>query len=143
MSKKFLTIFIVLLTVLLWTVSCAVADQVIVIGQNGVYDLAGAMGAIRENAGNAVIYLTGNVNITQQAELPTGIKGLTSVTLASYTGAPVNVSMNGSVICANGVPFTLEMKDGDAVLIHTEHLHIHTSFVSSGIETVVLLTHTK
>ena len=108
MSKKFLTIFIVLLTVLLWTVSCAVADQVIVIGQNGVYDLAGAMGAIRENAGNAVIYLTGNVNITQQAELPTGIKGLTSVTLASYTGAPVNVSMNGSVICANGVPFTLE-----------------------------------
>lgn len=112
MAKKFLIILFVFISSLILAFSCLAADnsvgQVIVMGQNGVYDLASAMGAIKANAGNAVIYLTGPVNINQQVEIPTGIKGLTSVTLASYTGAPVTVSMNGSVICANGIPFTLE-----------------------------------
>ena len=84
------------------------AGQAIVIGQNGIYDLVSAVNAIGDNAGNAVIYLNGPVSLNQQVEIPAGRKGLTSVTLASYTGAPMIVTMNGSVICANGVPFTLE-----------------------------------
>lgn len=109
MEKLYKVFILVMLLTAVIAGSCFAAnDQVIVFGQNGVYDLAGAMSAIRENAGNAVIYLTGSVNITQQVELPANVKGLTSVSLASYTGAPVSVVMNGSVICANGVPFTLE-----------------------------------
>ncbi len=86
----------------------AAKDQIIVLGQNGIYDLAGAVRSIGDNAGNVTIYLTGSVNINTQVEMPTDKKGLKSITLATYTGAPVTVSMNGSVICANGVPFTLE-----------------------------------
>ncbi len=100
-------IFILILTVS-GSAAAAGGDQVIIVGQNGIYDLASAVRAIGDNAGNAVIYMNGSVNINSQIELPIGKKGLTSVTIASYTGAPVTIAMNGSVICANGVPLTIE-----------------------------------
>ena len=112
MGKKRVIGFIVLVIVLMLTFGQALAGsddgKAIVIGQNGIYDLVGAVNAIGDNAGNVVIYLNRSLNLNQQVEIPAGKKGLTSVTLASYTGAPMNVTMNGSVICANGVPFTLE-----------------------------------
>ena len=113
MGKKHAIGFIFLIIALMVTFTCAFAGsdgsgQTIVIGQNGIYDLVSAVNAIGDNAGNAVIYLNNSVNLNQQVQIPYGRKGLTSVTLASYSGAPVNVSMNGSVICANGVPFTVE-----------------------------------
>ena len=83
-------------------------DQVIVVGQNGIYDLNSAMLSLNQNAGNAVIYLTGPVSLTQQIEIPYGLSGLRSVTLASYNGGPVEISMGGSVLCANGIPLTVE-----------------------------------
>ena len=112
MGKNRVIGFIVTVIVLMMTFGFVSAGsdggQAIVIGQNGVYDLASAVNAISENVGNVVIYLNGSVNLNQQVEIPANRKGLTSVTLASYTGAPMNVTMNGSVICANGIPFTLE-----------------------------------
>ena len=112
MGKKHAIGFLVIVMVLMMTFACVSAGsdggQTIVIGQNGIYDLVSAVNAIRDNAGNAVIYLSNSINLNQQVEIPAGRKGLTSVTLASYSGSPVNVAMNGSVICSNGIPFTLE-----------------------------------
>ncbi len=112
MVKKSLIGTLVMVFVLMLALSGSAAgankDQIIVIGQNGIYDLQGAINAIGNNAGNAVIYLNGSVNINSQIELPTDKNGLTSVTLASYTGSPVTISMGGSVICANGIPLTIE-----------------------------------
>ena len=109
MSKKTLiTAFVMILLLITALAGSAAADQNIVIGQNGIYDLASAVNAIGDNAGNVTIYLNSSVNLNSQIELPTGKKGLNSVTIASYTGAPVTVSMGGSVICANGVPLTIE-----------------------------------
>jgi hypothetical protein len=111
--KRNLWIVITALIISLASVlSCGAAgngdDQVIVVGQNGIYDLNAAFSAIGQNAGNAVIYLSGPLTLNRQAEIPLGLSGLKSVTLASLNGTPVDVSMNGSVICANGVPFSLE-----------------------------------
>ena len=111
MGKKQAIGFIVIVMVLMMTFAGVYAGsdggQTIVIGQNGIYDLVSAVNAIGDNAGNVGIYLNRSLNLNQQVEIPAGKKGLTSVTLASYTGAPMNVTMNGSVICANGIPSTL------------------------------------
>ena len=112
MRKSLLIVLFVVITVLFMTLNCGAAgntsDQVIIIGQNGIYDLNGAISALNKNAGNAVIYLNGSTGLTQQVEIPSNLTGLKSVTLASYTGAQATVSMNGSVICANGFPVSIE-----------------------------------
>ena len=112
MTKKLFVFLFVLVTMLSMTLNCGAAgntsDQVIIIGQNGIYDLNGAISALNKNAGNAVIYINGSTGLTQLAEIPSNLTGLKSVTLASYTGAQATVSMNGSVICANGVPVSVE-----------------------------------
>ena len=112
MTKNFSICFLTLVIALMLTLSCgaagSVSDQVIVIGQNGINDLYGAVNSLRQNAGNAVIYLNGSVSLNQQVEIPSNISGLKSVTLASYTGSPVTVVMGGSVICANGIPLTVD-----------------------------------
>lgn len=112
MEKKLSIFLLIVLTFLATAINCFAAggtsDQIVVIGQNGVYDLTGAVNALNQNAGNAVIYLTAPLTMRQQVELPANLSGLKSVTLASYNGSPVTVSMNGSVICANGIPFTLD-----------------------------------
>ena len=112
MGRKLLLTFLALTAALMLTFSCMaagnVSDQMIVLGQNGIYDLNGAVKALKENSGNAVIYLTQSIYLSQPVELPSGLKGLKSVTLASYNGSPVTVSMNSSVICAGGIPFTLD-----------------------------------
>ena len=103
---------LLLIVVLSIVLNCAAMEepdhQIIVIGQNGVYDLNSAMLALRQDAGHAVIYLNGPLSLNQQVEIPVGLSGLKSVTLASMRGEPVEVSMGGSVICANGIPFILE-----------------------------------
>ncbi|MBQ6503374.1 MAG: hypothetical protein IJI57_05625 [Flexilinea sp.] len=110
--KKTGIIGLLLVVMLVMVLSCSAMEeldyQIIVIGQNGIYDLNSAMLALRQDAGHAVIYLNGPLNLNQQVEIPYGLKGLKSVTLASYNGVPVEVSMGGSVLCANGIPFTLE-----------------------------------
>ena len=107
MTKNFSICFLTLVIALMLTLGCGAAgsvnDQVIVIGQNGINDLYGAVNSLGQNAGNAVIYLNGPVSLNQQVEIPSNISGLKSVTLASYTGSPVTVVMGGSVICANGI----------------------------------------
>ena len=112
MTKKFTIGVLVLVIALMLTLSCGaagnVSNQVIVIGQNGIYDLNGAFNALNKNAGNAVIYLTGSLTLNQQAELPANLSGIKSVTLASYSGSPMNVAMSGSVICANGIPLIID-----------------------------------
>ena len=112
MKKNFVIGFLILMIALILTLGCGaagnVSDQVVVIGQNGIYDLNSALNALSNNAGNAVIYLNGSQTLTTQAEVPARLRGLKSVTLASYTGSPVSVSMSGSVICANGVPFIVD-----------------------------------
>ena len=112
MTKNFSICFLTLVIALMLTLSCGAAgsksDQVIVIGQNGINDLYGAVNSLGQNAGNAVIYLNGSVSLNQQVEIPSNISGLKSVTLASYTGSPVTVMMGGSVICANGIPLTVD-----------------------------------
>ncbi len=106
--KKFAVFCISLMTMLcLCCIAAAANNQVIVVGQNGIYDLQGAMNAITAYAGDVTIYLTNSVNQTSEVQVPSGVAGLNSVTLASYTGAPETVLMNGSVICANGVSFTV------------------------------------
>ena len=106
--RKFALFCLALLTALcLCGIAAAANNQTIIIGQNGIYDLQGAMNAITANAGDVTIYLTNTVNQTSEVQVPSGVSGLNSVTLASYTGAPQTVSLNGSVICANGVPFTV------------------------------------
>ena len=104
MTKNFSICFLTLVIALMLTLSCGAAgsksDQVIVIGQNGINDLYGAVNSLGQNAGKAVIYLNGSVSLNQQVEIPSNISGLKSVTLASYTGSPVTVVMGGSVICA-------------------------------------------
>ena len=118
MAKKYLIAVLAVIITLIsaFGIAEAGADQVIILGQNGIYDLAGAVNSIGDNAGKVMIYLTGSTRINAQIELPSGRKGLSSVTIASYTGAPVTVSMGGSVICANGIPLTIEqgvtMSDG-------------------------------
>ena len=104
MTKNFSICFLTLVIALMLTLS----DQVIVIGQNGINDLYGAVNSLGQNAGKAVIYLNGSVSLNQQVEIPSNISGLKSVTLASYTGSPVTVVMGGSVICANGIPLTVD-----------------------------------
>ncbi len=112
MKKNCLIGFLILLLVLIIAPGCGaagnVSDQVVVIGQNGIYDLNSALNALGNNAGNAVIYLNGSTSISTQAEVPARLTGLKSVTLASYTGSSVSVAMSGSVICANGVPFIVD-----------------------------------
>lgn len=112
MTKKITIGFLVLMIALMLTLSCGaagnVSDQLIVIGQNGIYDLNSAFNALNNNAGNAVIYLNGPLTLNQQAELPANLSGIKSVTLASYSGSPVSVAMGGSVICANGVPLIID-----------------------------------
>ena len=110
--KKSLIIGLIVLTAMLFSAlnCCGMEEpdfQIIVMGQNGIYDLNSAMAALRPNAGNAVIYLNGPLTMNQQVELPIGLTGLKSVMLASMRGEPVEVNMGGSVICANGIPFTL------------------------------------
>ncbi len=106
--KKFAVFCVTLLLVLcLCGIAAAANNQTIIIGQNGIYDLQGAMNAITANAGDVTIYLTNTVNQTSEVQVPSGVAGLNSVTLASYTGVPETVSLNGSVICANGIPFTV------------------------------------
>ncbi len=106
--KKFAAFCVTLLLVLcLCGIAAAANNQTIIIGQNGIYDLQGAMNAITANAGDVTIYLTNTVNQTSEVQVPSGVAGLNSVTLASYTGVPETVSLNGSVICANGIPFTV------------------------------------
>ena len=110
--KKSLILGLIVLTAMLFSaLNCGAMEepdyQIIVIGQDGVYDLNSAMMALRPNAGHAVIYLNGPLTLNQQVELPIGLSGLKSVMLASMRGEPVEVNMGGSVICANGIPFTL------------------------------------
>ncbi len=106
--KKLAIFCISLMTILcLCGIAAAANNQVIVVGQNGIYDLQDAMNAISANAGDVTIYLTGTVNQTSEVQVPAGLSGLNSVTLASYTGAPVSVALNRYVICANSVPFTV------------------------------------
>lgn len=110
--KKTGIIGLLLVVMLVMVLGCSAEEepdhQIIVIGQNGIYDLNSAMMSLREDAGHAVIYLNGPLSLSQQVEIPVGLAGLKSVTLASLRGDPVEVSMGGSVICANGIPFTLE-----------------------------------
>ena len=112
MTKNFIIGFLILVIALMLTLSCGAAgtlgDQVIVIGQNGIYDLYGAVNALEQNSGNAVIYLNGPVTLNRQLEIPSNLSGLKSVTLASYTNSPISVAMSGSVLCANGVPFSVD-----------------------------------
>ena len=112
MVKNCIIVLLVLIIALMLTLGCGaagnVSDQTIVIGQNGIYDLNSAVNAIGKNAGNVMIYMSGNQYLYQQVELPADRAGLKSVTLASYNGSPVSVAMSGSVICTNGVPFTVE-----------------------------------
>ena len=112
MTKNFIIGFLILVIALMLTLSCGAAgsigDQVIVIGQNRIHDLYGAVNALEQNAGNAVIYLNGPVTLNRQLEIPSNLSGLKSVTLASYTNSPVSVAMSGSVLCANGVPFFVD-----------------------------------
>lgn len=112
MKKNCLIGCLILLLALIIAPGCGaagnVSDQVVVIGQNGIYDLNSALNALGNNAGNAVIYLNGSTSISTQAEVPARLTGLKSITLASYTGSSVSVAMSGSVICANGVPFIVD-----------------------------------
>ena len=112
MKRNLWIVITVLIISLASVLSCGAAgngdDQVIVVGENGIYNLNSAFDIIGKNAGNAVIYLSGPDTLSRQAEITPGLSGLKSVTLASLNGTPVDVSMNGSVICANGVPFILE-----------------------------------
>lgn len=112
MVKNYIICTLVLIIALMLTLSCgaagSVSDQMIYVGQNGIYDLNSAVNALRENAGNAVIYLNGSVNMNQPVNLPENLKGLKSLTLASLTGAQMTVNMGQSLICANGVPFTVD-----------------------------------
>ena len=109
--KKTGIIGLLLVVMLVMVLNCGAMEeldyQIIVIGQNGIYDLNSAMLALRQDAGHAVIYLNGPMSLNRQVEIPYGLKGLKSVTLASYNGVPTEVSMGGSVLCANGIPFTL------------------------------------
>jgi len=111
MKKKLALILMILSAALFMTVCCSAADalggQVIIIGQNGINDLKGAVAALRQNAGNAVIYLNGSITMGEQVELPADLSGLKSVTLAAYNNSRSVVSMNGSVICANGIPLAV------------------------------------
>ena len=112
MKSKITILNLMVLFLLAAVLTCSAAgatdDQVIVLGRDGVYDLHTAMQSLSQNAGNAVIYLNGPVTLNRQLEIPIGLTGLKSVTLASYDGEPVQISMGGSVICANGIPLTLE-----------------------------------
>ncbi len=109
MCKKCLSGVFVLALMLMLTISCGAAgNKSVIVGQNGVYDLNGAVSALGKNAGDAVIYLTDSLTMNSQLELPSDLSGLKSVTFASYSGSQVTVSMGGNVICANGVPFILE-----------------------------------
>ena len=82
MTKNFSICFLTLVIALMLTLSCGAAgsvnDQVIVIGQNGINDLYGAVNSLGQNAGNAVIYLNGPVSLNQQVEIPSNISGLKS-----------------------------------------------------------------
>ena len=91
--KKTGIIGLLLIVMLAIVLNCAAMEepdhQIIVIGQNGVYDLNSAMLALRQDAGHAVIYLNGPLSLNQQVEIPVGLSGLKSVTLASMRGEPV------------------------------------------------------
>ena len=105
-NKRFLVLLLAA-ALLILNVGGVFAAQQIVIGQNGIMDLSQAMRVINRNPGDVTIRLMNDLVQRSEVVLPTDIRGLKSLTIDSYYNSPVYIDLNGSVICAGGVPFTL------------------------------------